>query len=114
MGLEEVLGIALREGGIIDWSTPGRPILKGVHPELAAHLREHREVLREILRRAAVFREQVLLFLRGGGTVPLLALSECPEGGCISCGGALEGNAYRCRPCIVAVEIALKRLGKER
>ncbi len=113
MGLGEVLGIALREGGSIDWSTPGRPILKGVHPELAAHLREHREVLREILQRAAVFREQVLPFLRGGGPVPLLALPECPESGCISCGGAPEGNAYRCRLCIVAVETALNRLGKE-
>lgn len=101
---------ALTEGGEVEWGcTP--PRLR-VAKKWASALRDQpepaRAELREVLRRAVVFRRQ-LEASAGGPLIPYLALPEAPVarlGVCISCGIAIDSH-WRCGVCLLAVHIAL-------
>jgi hypothetical protein len=71
-------------------------------------IKADRETVKEILRRAAIFREQATRFIREGRALPTLALPE-HQGleGCQSCGNPLHGRRYRCDLCALAVGLAL-------
>ena len=63
---------------------------------------------KEILRRAAIFREQAERFIRQGKPLPILTLPERSEGdGCCSCGAPIQDRRYRCELCALAVTLAL-------
>ena len=107
MGAVTLLAEVLAHGGKVLWDPPERPKLilpKGVREKLEAD----REAVREILRRATVFREQAAGFIRHGGTLPILALPE-HQGfdGCLSCGTPVERGHFRCEVCTLAVVLAL-------
>lgn len=106
MGAVTVLAEALAHGGKIVWEPPERPKLilpKGVRERLEPD----RETVKEILRRAAIFREQALTFIQLGRSLPVLALPEYVGGnGCVSC-GAPRTRAFRCAMCSLAVALAL-------
>jgi hypothetical protein len=89
---------------------PDKPRLL-VPPGMGDRIRAERETVREILRRAIVFRAEAERFVRDGGVLPLLTLPGAPAGPCISCGGDLAGGRYRCPVCAMAVNIALDRRG---
>jgi hypothetical protein len=108
MGAVTVLAEALAHGGKVVWEPPERPKLilpKGVRERLEPD----REAVKEILRRAAIFREQALTFIREGRTLLILCLAEHPgRGGCLSCGTPLDSRTYRCSICTLAVTLALE------
>jgi hypothetical protein len=110
VGPVELLTDALSHGGKVLWDPPERPKLilpKGVRERLEPG----REVVREILQRAATFREQANQFIRRGHLLPLLALPNRRHGdGCISCGDPLNGTRYRCEVCPLAVKLALEEI----
>src|SRR5437870_5814491 len=101
---------ALAAGGVVKLETT--PPSVRMAPQWLDLLRERPEQegaeLREVLRRAAVFRGQ--LELSGDGPIiPYLILPDVPPprlGACISCGIALQGS-WRCPVCLLAVYIAL-------
>ncbi len=103
-----VLQEALARGGRVEWSPPDKPRLLAP-PSLHAAIKADRETVKEILRRAAIFREQATRFLREGRGFPILAIPE-HEGleGCHSCGSPLHGRRYRCDLCALAVALALE------
>lgn len=96
---------------------PGARVELGPPPQLwiaktyRERLEPDRETVREVLRRATVFREQAAQFIEDGRPLPVLALPGTLEtpGGCISCGVDLAGGRYRCPVCALAVSIALER-----
>lgn len=96
---------ALRQGVRVVWDPPR---FRG--PSSALSLaKEATGTAREILRRAAIFRAQAESFIREGRLLPPLALPGAPNlrDRCLSCGGDLEGNTWRCPVCTLAVRIAL-------
>lgn len=104
------LAEAIRRGAAPVWDDPPyRPTLKRVPLELVAPLREDPEGLREILRRAAIFRKQVQAFVRRGGAIPLLTLPGHDWqglGNCVSCGDPTDPERWRCSTCLAAVMVA--------
>ncbi len=100
-----VLRDALARGAKVVWDPLDRPRLL-VPPGLHDSITAHREAVKEVLRRAAIFRAQA----RTPGPCPLLVLPDCPEGGgCLSCGAGLpSGHRYRCALCALAVQLALQ------
>ncbi len=102
-----LLADALSNGGRVEWEPETRLLLpRGVRQRLEPD----RETIREVLRRAKVFREQAQEFIRQGRLLPVLALPGAPEtpGGCLSCGGTLYEGQYRCPMCALAVKLALE------
>lgn len=70
--------------------------------------RHKQEILAEVGRRAAFFREQAETFIRQGLALPVLALPEHQsQDGCLSCGSPLETGRFRCAICALAVKMAL-------
>lgn len=103
-----VLTEALARGGKVVWEPPEKPRLLAP-PSLHQAIKADRETVKEILRRAAIFREQAEGFIRGGRLLQVLALPERAEGnGCWSCGAPLTGRLYRCEVCALAVKLALE------
>ncbi|MGH7407870.1 MAG: hypothetical protein ACREKF_07685 [Candidatus Methylomirabilales bacterium] len=96
---------ALARGGRVIWDPPARPRLLVPAGERDRVLAD-RETVREVLRRAALFRQQV----RTPGPLPILALPEAPLNGpgCLSCGGTVERRRFRCAVCALAVDLALE------
>ena len=105
MGLTALVE-ALQRGGKTVWDRPNRPRLVAVPPDLRDALLADREALREVLSRAAAFRQQ----LEGRTVAPVLTLpgSQPRDTGCISCGTAT--GRIRCRLCSLACWIALGRV----
>jgi hypothetical protein len=102
-----VLTEALARGGKVVWDPPDRPRLLAP-PSLHAAIKADRETVKEILRRAAIFREQAEGFIRPGKALRVLALPGVERDGCISCGAPLRGRRYRCEVCALAVRLALE------
>lgn len=102
-----VLTEALARGGRVVWVPPDKPRLLAP-PSLHEAIKADRATVKEILRRAAVFREQAERFIRHGKALPILALSEHPgSDGCWSCGVQVEARHFRCELCALAVTLAL-------
>ena len=100
----ETFSHALARGGKILWDTPGGPRIM-VPKALRERLEVDRETIREILRRATIFREQVTR----PGPWPILTLPHRQEGeGCLSCGVAVRAGHFRCEVCALAVNLALE------
>lgn len=104
-----VLQQALAQGGRVEWNPPDKPKLFAP-PSLHEAIKADRDTVKEILRRAAIFRKQAAEFIQDGRPLRILALPGCPEGGCISCGDSLDGRRYRCEVCTLAVTLALEEL----
>ncbi len=103
MALTEVL----TRGGRVEWDGSCPRLL--VPPALKDRVLADRETVREILRRAAQFREQAGRFIRDGQLLRMLALPEAAEGGgCLSCGARVDAGRYRCGVCTLAVQLALE------
>ena len=104
MGPVARLAEALAHGGRVLWDPPERPRLqlpKGVRERLETD----RDMVREVLRRAVLFREQALT----PGPWPLLVLpGNTREDGCLSCGAETEPGHFRCELCSLAVTLALE------
>ena len=95
------LSEALARGGRVVWDAPKPRLL--VPPSLRPKVEADREAVREILRRAALFRDQAAAFIRDGRPLPTLAFPEYDgrtRGGCISCGAppARVPSAVPCAP----------------
>ncbi|MFQ5930946.1 MAG: hypothetical protein ACE5MM_00920 [Nitrospiraceae bacterium] len=77
--------------------------------DLLNTLKHHKkEILAEVLGRAAVFREQAERFIRHGLALPILALPEQKgDEGCVSCGSPVDRGRFRCPVCSLAVGLAL-------
>lgn len=101
-----ILEAVLIQGGRVDFTAPAPRLFapKALVAEVAAHGPE----VREVLRRAAIFRAEVGRFIRDGGVPPLLTLPDHPQGPCVSCGADLDGNRYRCPVCVLAVNLAVE------
>jgi hypothetical protein len=101
---------ALADGAVVQLETT--PPSVRMTPKWLNLLREQpereRAQLREVLKRAALFRQQ--LELAGDGPIiPYMILPDIPSprlGACISCGVAVQGS-WRCPVCLMAVYIAL-------
>lgn len=98
------LAEALARGGRVVWDPPDCPRLlvpAGQRDRVLAD----RVTVREVLRRAVIFREQA----RTAGPLPILALPDAPLNGpgCISCGTSTEPDYFRCAVCALAVALAL-------
>ncbi len=101
---------ALAQGGKVEWDLSGKPHLR-ILPTLHPLIQLHRDIIREILRRATVLRQQALLFIPTGIPMPILALPDLQgSGGCSSCGATPERGQYRCEVCVIAVKLALQGL----
>ncbi len=102
----EILSQALADRGQVVWDEPDRPTLR-VPGKWQKPLAEHRAEVREVLRRAALFRKQA----NGQGPLLILALPDAPivAGGCISCGKPDVDT--RCPGCKLAAWIVLGWLG---
>jgi hypothetical protein len=99
-----VLTEALARGGKVVWDPPGRPRLLAP-PSLHEAIKADRETVKEILRRAAILREQA----QRPGPWPILVLPDRQEGaGCLSCGIAIGADRFRCEVCALAVVLALE------
>lgn len=102
-----VLEDALAKGGKVVWDPPARPRLF-VPKGMGAKIQKDLATVREVLRRATIFREQAAAFIREGQALPILALPEQGGGqGCLSCGGPVERGHFRCEVCTLAVVLAL-------
>lgn len=103
-----LLAEALAHEGKVLWAPPERPKLilpKGTRERLEPD----RVTIREVLRRATIFREQSERFIRDGKALPLLALPEHQAGtGCFSCGVPVKAGHFRCELCALAVTLALE------
>ena len=100
-----VLAEALAAGARVEWPGPTRARLL-VPPDLRARVLAESDTVREVLRRAAVFRGQA----HAPGPVPFLHLPEAKgrDGGCLSCGAPVdEARHFRCPLCVLAVRIVL-------
>ncbi len=77
--------------------------------DLRNTLKRHKQdILVEVTRRVAVFRNQAEVFIREGRALPILTLSEHQgREGCISCGNTVEGGCFRCSVCTLAVKLVL-------
>jgi len=108
MGTLTLLAETLTHGGKVLWDPPERPKLilpKGVRERLEPD----REDIKEVLRRAAIFREQALTFIQEGRALPVLTLpGQDGDAGCWSCGAPVETGHFRCEPCALAVKLALE------
>jgi len=103
-----VLTEALSKGGRLLWDRPNKPRLM-VPTALRERLESERDAVREVIRRATIFRQQALEFIQCGQAVPILALPEAPAGdGCLSCGVEIEPGHFRCEVCSLAVNLALE------
>jgi hypothetical protein len=103
-----VLTEALARGGKVVWEPPDKPRLLAP-PSLHEAIKADRETVKEILRRAAIFRDQAAQFIRHGEALPFLALPGRLEGdGCWSCGVLVEAGHFRCELCALAVALALE------
>jgi hypothetical protein len=103
-----ILSEALARGGRLLWDPPQKPRLL-IPTALRAQLDPERETVREVIRRATIFRQQALAFIQPGQALPILALPERPEGeGCLSCGIPIDAGHYRCDMCALAVNLALE------
>jgi hypothetical protein len=103
-----VLTEALARGGKVVWEPPDKPRLLAP-PSLHDAIKADRETVKEILRRAAIFREQAERFIRQGRLLPVLTLPDYQGvDGCLSCGAPLQGRRYRCEVCALAVALALE------
>ena len=97
---------ALHERGGVVWEAGVPGLLTPEDPDVACMLHEDRQTLLAVLRRAAVFRRQLLVqtldpFLRFRD--PRWTAEGCP-----SCGGkAGEHEFLRCDLCALGVELAL-------
>ncbi len=92
------------------WNPPDKPRLLAP-PSMHETIKADRETVKEILRRATLFREQARRFIQHGRLLPILAFPDRPEvDGCLSCGAALEGRLYRCELCALAVTLALEEI----
>jgi len=101
-----ILTEALARGGKVVWDPPDRPRLLAP-PRLHQAIKADRGTVKEILRRAATFREQA----RTPGPWPYLTLPGVEGDGCISCGVPLSpGQRYRCPVCELAVKLALEEI----
>lgn len=120
MGAMTMLGTfarGLADGGMVQLDTTPPSIRMA--PRWLDALRdrpEHeRAELREVLRRAVLFRRQ-LEVSASGPIIPYLILPDAPSssrGACISCGAAAQGS-WRCPACLMAVYIAVgKEIGIE-
>jgi hypothetical protein len=113
MGAVTVFGAfarGLADGGVVQLGTA--PPSVRIAPKWLDLLRERTEPekaeLREVLRRAALFRRQ-LEVSADGPIIPYLILPdvESPRlGACISCGVAVQ-SSWRCPVCLMSVYIAL-------
>lgn len=108
MGSCAVLTEALARGGKVVWDPPDRPRLlapRSLHEAIKAD----RATVKEILRRAAIFRDQAERFIRQGRLLPVLALPD-HQGvdGCWSCGATVPPGHFRCEVCSLAVALALE------
>ena len=110
------LARALVDGGAVVWPSTDRPRIR-VASRWATVLREQpepaRAELREMLRRASIFRLQIAA-TKGTPVIPLLTLPDVPEirsGACISCGDSIP-SGWRCGACRMAVSIALGDMGR--
>lgn len=103
-----LLAEALAHGGRVVWDPPERPWLllpKGVRERLEPD----RETIREVMRRATVFRAQAAGFIREGRPLPTLVLpGHRGDRGCISCGAPAGPGPFRCPVCALAVALALE------
>lgn len=103
----------LRRHGALVQLEAGRLRLRSrgpVPPDLMAQLREHRHDVAALLLAAA---DRVPTFeaqARRPGPLPLLALPglQPAPGTCLSCGGVLTGDSWRCPACVVAAWQALE------
>ena len=97
------LAEALDRGGRVVWDREPPRLL--VPSALRLKVEADRATVREVLRRAAIFREQV----RTPGPCPILALPDCPDGdGCLSCDATIDPGHFRCELCALAVRLALE------
>ena len=104
------LRMVLAQGGKVEWDPSGKPHLR-IPPSAHLLIRPHRDSIREILRRAAVLREQALRFIPKGLPMPPLALPEHQGGdGCLSCGAGVSEGHSRCAVCAMAITVALQDL----
>ncbi len=95
---------ALAKGGRVIFEPPGHPRLL-VPLGMGAKLREDVKTVREVLRRAVLFREQA----QRPGPLPLLVLPGYRgQGGCLSCGTGIDLGYFRCAICALAVALALE------
>ena len=103
-----VLQKALAQGGRVEWNPPDKPRLFAP-PSLHEAIKADRETVKEILRRAAIFRGQAAEFIQDGKAIPRLVLPDRPDGdGCLSCGVPIPSRRYRCEACTLAVTLALQ------
>ncbi len=107
---------ALDRGGRVEWSPAERPRLlvpRSLRPKVEAN----RETVREVLRRAVIFREQAEGFMREGQCFPPFYLPYHPGDGpglCTACGAPLSpGRWCRCEVCDLAVRIVLDLAPRE-
>jgi hypothetical protein len=104
---------ALADGGSVCWDTT--PVRVRLAPKWAHTFQRQpddvRGELREVLRRAAAFHQQVQ-DSAGTHVIPYLVLPGAPPSSlesCISCGVPIA-SGWRCPVCLVAVYIALGKL----
>ena len=98
-----ILEEALAKGGRVIFEPPDHPRLL-VPRGMAAKLQDDLDTIREVLRRAILFREQA----QTTSTLPLLVLPGHQGGeGCLSCGTPVERGHFRCEVCTLAVVLAL-------
>ena len=110
MGPCAVLSEALALGGKVVFDPPEKPRLL-VPKGMGAKVQADAPAIREVLRRASIFRAQAERFLHGGRVLPLLAVPEHPgheRGQCLSCGEPIGRDHYRCPVCVLAVTLALE------
>ncbi|OGB93776.1 MAG: hypothetical protein A2Z31_05005 [candidate division NC10 bacterium RBG_16_65_8] len=107
MGNCAVLSEALALGGRVIFDPPEKPRLL-VPKGMGAKVQADSPSVREVLRRAAIFRVQAEQFLREGRELPLLVLPEYQrtQEGCLSCGETIGPNGYRCPVCVMAITLA--------
>jgi hypothetical protein len=106
-----ILREAIKQGAHVVFDPSGTARLFAP-PDLHERIKSDREAVKEVLRRAALFREQA----RTPGPVPYLMLPDRLKGdGCLSCGATVpRGHVLRCPACALAVRIALNQSTKER
>ncbi len=99
-----VLSDALGKGARVVFDGSDEPRLlapQTLHDAILAN----RETVKEILRRAAIFRQQA----HSPGPWPILTLRGVGADGCISCGAQpASDRRYRCEVCALAVRLALE------